>query len=303
MSGRGKGGKGLGKGGPKRHRKVLRDSIQGITKPEIKRLARKGGLKKICGLIYDDVIEINNGSIDLSDYYPREDDPRYYVHKSWDHIIFIENNDSSKFLMYVINSSHLERKLGVRKHSSGCSLLKESASFSTGELKFLLEHNKEIIDFVCLGSVMGGFFIEISPDEKQDFLELRGNPTIDDDVVEAEAEAFGFNGFANLADTPCIDSFVNAFGKSMQNCSQNIRIWDKISFYENYIAVRVDAKMKNSDCFINFLLKIKRDGNSHLNFHKSGANKCFDSSCVCRSAIIEKVYEIIKESFGDKFEI
>ena len=29
MSGRGKGGKGLGKGGAKRHRKVLRDNIQG----------------------------------------------------------------------------------------------------------------------------------------------------------------------------------------------------------------------------------------------------------------------------------
>lgn len=31
MSGRGKGGKGLGKGGAKRHRKVLRDNIQGKT--------------------------------------------------------------------------------------------------------------------------------------------------------------------------------------------------------------------------------------------------------------------------------
>ena len=37
MSGRGKGGKGLGKGGAKRHRKVLRDNIQGITKPAIRR--------------------------------------------------------------------------------------------------------------------------------------------------------------------------------------------------------------------------------------------------------------------------
>ena len=31
MSGRGKGGKGLGKGGAKRHRKVLRDNIQGMS--------------------------------------------------------------------------------------------------------------------------------------------------------------------------------------------------------------------------------------------------------------------------------
>ncbi|KAI6679273.1 hypothetical protein NL676_033154 [Syzygium grande] len=33
MSGRGKGGKGLDKGGAKRHRKVLRNNIQGIMKP------------------------------------------------------------------------------------------------------------------------------------------------------------------------------------------------------------------------------------------------------------------------------
>merc|ERR1712000_269982 len=31
MTGRGKGGKGLGKGGAKRHRKILKDNIQGIT--------------------------------------------------------------------------------------------------------------------------------------------------------------------------------------------------------------------------------------------------------------------------------
>ena len=47
MSGHGKGGKGLGKGGAKRHRKVLRDNIQGITKPAIRRLARRGGVKRI----------------------------------------------------------------------------------------------------------------------------------------------------------------------------------------------------------------------------------------------------------------
>nr|CAA62812.1 histone H4 [Diprion pini] len=53
MTGRGKGGKGLGKGG-KRHRKVLRDNIQGITKPAIRRLARRGGVKRISGLIYEE---------------------------------------------------------------------------------------------------------------------------------------------------------------------------------------------------------------------------------------------------------
>jgi histone H4 len=50
----GKGGKGLGKGGAKRHRKILRDNIQGITKPAIRRLARRGGVKRISALIYEE---------------------------------------------------------------------------------------------------------------------------------------------------------------------------------------------------------------------------------------------------------
>jgi len=52
--GRGKGAKGLGKGGAKRHRKVRRDNIQGITKPAIRRLARRGGVKRISGLVYEE---------------------------------------------------------------------------------------------------------------------------------------------------------------------------------------------------------------------------------------------------------
>ncbi|KAM0803033.1 histone-fold-containing protein [Usnea florida] len=50
----GLGGKGLGKGGLRRHRKVVRDSIRGITKGDIRRLARRGGIKRISGTIYDD---------------------------------------------------------------------------------------------------------------------------------------------------------------------------------------------------------------------------------------------------------
>jgi histone H4 len=38
----------------KRHRKVLRDSIYGFTKPAIRRLARRGGVKRISGLIYEE---------------------------------------------------------------------------------------------------------------------------------------------------------------------------------------------------------------------------------------------------------
>ena len=67
MSGRGKGGKGLGLTGAAIRRRnralygnwwgpgaILRDNIQGITKPAIRRLARRGGVKRISGLIYEE---------------------------------------------------------------------------------------------------------------------------------------------------------------------------------------------------------------------------------------------------------
>ena len=38
-----------------KHRKVLRDNIQGITKPAIRRLARRGGVKRISNLMYDEI--------------------------------------------------------------------------------------------------------------------------------------------------------------------------------------------------------------------------------------------------------
>lgn len=37
-----------------RHRKILRGSIDGVTKPAIRRLARRGGVKRISGLIYEE---------------------------------------------------------------------------------------------------------------------------------------------------------------------------------------------------------------------------------------------------------
>ncbi|KAK0112757.1 hypothetical protein ONS95_014491 [Cadophora gregata] len=54
--GRGKGAKGLGLGkGSKRSRKIVKDTIQGVTKGDIRRLARRGGVKRISGGIYDEV--------------------------------------------------------------------------------------------------------------------------------------------------------------------------------------------------------------------------------------------------------
>ncbi|KAK5121757.1 hypothetical protein LTR85_004632 [Meristemomyces frigidus] len=54
----GKGGKGLGLGrgtAAKRHRKILRDNTQGVTRGDIRRLARRGGVKRISAGIYDEL--------------------------------------------------------------------------------------------------------------------------------------------------------------------------------------------------------------------------------------------------------
>ena len=55
MAGKGKvgGGKGFGKVGAKRlSKRIMRENIDGITKPAIRRLARRGGVKRISSLIY-----------------------------------------------------------------------------------------------------------------------------------------------------------------------------------------------------------------------------------------------------------
>ncbi|KAI6225643.1 Histone H4 family and Histone core domain and Histone-fold domain-containing protein [Aphelenchoides besseyi] len=43
-----------GRGSGRRKRKVLRDNLQGITKPAIRRLARRGSLKRIFRLVYEE---------------------------------------------------------------------------------------------------------------------------------------------------------------------------------------------------------------------------------------------------------
>lgn len=59
----GKGGKGVGKGsgkvGGKRHiKKTSKSAIDGITKPAIRRLARRGGVKRISYKIYENIREV-----------------------------------------------------------------------------------------------------------------------------------------------------------------------------------------------------------------------------------------------------
>ncbi|KAF1817034.1 histone-fold-containing protein [Eremomyces bilateralis CBS 781.70] len=50
-------GKGKGKAVPRRHR-ILRDDIQGITKGSIRRLARRGGVRRISATIYDEIRKV-----------------------------------------------------------------------------------------------------------------------------------------------------------------------------------------------------------------------------------------------------
>jgi histone H4 len=70
--------KGLGKGGPKRdrnvlkvqqlhqrHRQVLRGNIQGITKQSIRRLARRGGVRRISDLIYRQTRDVLQHFLDI----------------------------------------------------------------------------------------------------------------------------------------------------------------------------------------------------------------------------------------------
>merc|ERR1711968_14811 len=53
--GKAKFGKSMGKSGAKRlATKAIKETILGITKPAIRRLARRGGVKRISSLIYDE---------------------------------------------------------------------------------------------------------------------------------------------------------------------------------------------------------------------------------------------------------
>ena len=73
MTGIGKAGKGVGKGigkgagkiAAKRHsRKSNRPLLEGITKPAIRRLARRGGVKRISSFIYDDSRQVLKGFLE-----------------------------------------------------------------------------------------------------------------------------------------------------------------------------------------------------------------------------------------------
>jgi histone H4 len=52
MAWRGKGAKGVGTGGAKRHRFILRNNIEGISRSSIRKLARRAGVVRMSALAY-----------------------------------------------------------------------------------------------------------------------------------------------------------------------------------------------------------------------------------------------------------
>ena len=66
----GKGGKGIGIGKSGKagkmhgHKRSGRSSLEGITKPAIRRLARRGGVKRISSFIYDDTRQVLKGFLE-----------------------------------------------------------------------------------------------------------------------------------------------------------------------------------------------------------------------------------------------
>jgi histone H4 len=64
FSEKGKCGKGFGKGA-KRFKKSTKDVNLGITKPAIRRLARRGGVKRISALIYDETRNVLRSFLEM----------------------------------------------------------------------------------------------------------------------------------------------------------------------------------------------------------------------------------------------
>ena len=57
------------KGGNKRHKQVHRDVNKGITKPALRRLARRGGVKRIAHQCYDDARNLVRSFVESVVYY------------------------------------------------------------------------------------------------------------------------------------------------------------------------------------------------------------------------------------------
>ncbi|KAF1870698.1 hypothetical protein Lal_00026303 [Lupinus albus] len=113
-----------------KHRKVLRDNIQGITKPGIRRLARRGGVKRISGLIYEEtrgVLKIFLENLELPALLPFElltilpsniFDTAHFgksVYKWWNQILLTHMNEASSVSVNFLGS----REVRVTRNPMG----------------------------------------------------------------------------------------------------------------------------------------------------------------------------------------
>ena len=60
---------GKGKGGAKRHKKIYRDYLRKVTKPALRRLARRAAVKRLSGGVYEDVRGLVRTFIESVVYY------------------------------------------------------------------------------------------------------------------------------------------------------------------------------------------------------------------------------------------
>ena len=99
MPGNGKGGKGLGKGGAKRHRKIQRDTLKGVTKPAITRIARRGGVKRITGTVIEETRAVLKAFLEnvIRDAVAYTDHARRKTCTAPDIVHALKRNDSTLF--------------------------------------------------------------------------------------------------------------------------------------------------------------------------------------------------------------
>jgi len=195
MSGRGKGGKGIGKGGTKRHRKVLRDNITGITKPVIRRLARRAGTEKLGDIPYEndlsyregDILaflkqnsmKLNNGVINI---------PHNFKITQKQLQFFVDNyfNDPNfkEFLDLCKLSGAIDQEIGLGDNQYGIYMLDCDTII---DFMDFIKLKDEIPDF-------GNLFIDNHPNYEYQLLLLA---TTSEQTLEIQLENFK-NGYSNI---------------------------------------------------------------------------------------------------------
>ncbi|CAJ0749380.1 16326_t:CDS:2, partial [Entrophospora sp. SA101] len=114
--------KSLGKGGAKRHRKIIRDNVQGITKPAIRRLARRGGVKRISGLVYEETrgvlkVFLENDVVTYTENANRKTVMSLdvvYALKRQGHTLYANFRNYSRFLLNETNTTIEQKHINIR---------------------------------------------------------------------------------------------------------------------------------------------------------------------------------------------